>query len=167
MSDTNKKVQVFKRINKLKLKAGIPLDSDEIGHIDPAAVKRAQALIDTEEENYAEEIEKVLVQLDSVWKDLKTADKKQFKKIVNQMYNYANNIMDLANTYNYRLMAYFGHSLRDFCEKIDVENEAHHIIVQAHIDVMWVAFENNIHDEGGKAAQELKAMVAKAIEKHS
>jgi len=167
MSDSNKKVEVYNRVNKLKLKAGIPLDSDEIGHIDPAAIKKAQTVIDTKEENYAQEIEKVLVQLDSTWKDLKKADKKQVRKMVNQMYNYANNIMDLANTYKYKLMGDFGQSLRDFCEKIDVENQAHQTIVQAHIDVMWVAYENNIRDEGGKMAEELKSLVAKAIEQYS
>jgi hypothetical protein len=157
-------VEIYKRINRLKLKAGIPLSSNELGYINPDAIKQAQGAIDAKEAEYTHEIEAVLIKLDSTWKDLK-ADTSQAKKYVSRIYNYANNAKDLAETYNNELMKYFGLSLRDFCESFDINNKAHHIIVQAHIDVMWTAFKNKIMDEKSPLALELKTVIAKAIEK--
>ena len=168
MSDSNsKKVQILHRINKLKLKAGADLDDKRSGFIDPLAIHKAQKAIDDKEDEYGNELNAVLVQLDSVWTDMKTMkDEKKIKKAQDQMFNFANNVKDLAETYSYHLMKHFGQSLRDFCTKFDVEKKPHHIIIQAHMDVMRVAFEQGIKDEGGPAAQELKKIVAKAIEQH-
>jgi len=168
MSNFSDKVKIQHRLNRLKLKAGVALDDERLGYIDPKAIKRAQDAIDSQESSYAGEVEEVLVKLDSTWEDLKSEkDKKKTKKLANQIYNYANNIKDMAETFKYKLMGEFGQSLRDFCEKVDADKEEHRIIVQAHIDVMWVAFKHNIKDEGGPQAKELKNMLAKAIEKHS
>lgn len=168
MSNFSKKVKIQHRLNKLKLKAGVAIDDERHGFIDPAALRKAQDAIDAKEEHYGEEVEEVLVKLDSVWEDLKKeSDPKKAKELKSQLYNYANNVKDMAETFDYKLMGYFGQSLRDFCEKVDPAKEAHQVIVQAHIDVMWVAFKHNIKDEGGAQAKELKAMLAQAIEKHS
>jgi len=167
MSDLNKKVKIMHRLNRLKLKAGIPIDDDRLGYIDPAAIKKAQAAINSQEGAYAGEVEEILVRLDSTWEDLKKEkNEKNVKRMVSELYNFANNVKDMADTFEYGLMGHFGESLREFCEKIDVSKDAHHVIVQAHIDVMWVAFKHNIKDEGGPQAGELKAMLTRAIEKH-
>ncbi len=168
MSNFSEKVRIQHRLNKLKLKAGVGLEDERLGYIDPSAIHKAQAAIDREEDNYAAEVEEVLVKLDSTWEDLKSEGQgTNTKKLTSELYNYANNVKDMAETFDYKLMRSFGESLRDFCEKIDIANEAHHIIVQAHIDVMWIAFKHNIKDEGGDQARELKAMLAAAIKKHS
>lgn len=170
MSDSNKtsKVEIMHRLNKLKLKAGADLGDGRAGFIDPLALHKAQKAIDDKEKEYDNELNTVLVQLDSVWTDMrKMTEEKKIKKAQDQMFNFANHVKDLAETYNYHLMKHFGQSLRDFCTKFNVENKAHHIIIQAHMDVMRVAFEQGIKDEGGPAAQELKLIVAKAIEVHS
>ncbi len=168
MSNFSEKIKIQHRLNRLKLRAGIAIDDERLGYIDPKAIKKAQAAIDGHEADYSTEVEEVLVKLDSTWEDLKSEkDKKKAKVLSNQLYNYANNVKDMAETFNYKLMGSFGQSLRDFCEKIDAGKEEHQIITQAHIDVMWVAFKHNIKDEGGPQAKELKAMLAKAIEKHS
>lgn len=168
MSNFSEKIKIQHRLNRLKLKAGVAIDDERLGYIDPKAIKKAQASIDNQESSYAGEVEEVLVKLDSTWEDLKNEkDKKKTKVLISQLYNFANNVKDMAETFNYKLMGYFGQSLRDFCEKIDISNDAHHVIVQAHIDVMWVAFKHNIKDEGGPQAQELKSMLSQAIQKHS
>jgi hypothetical protein len=169
MSDSNsKKVEILHRINKLKMKTGADLDDNRAGFIDPLALHRAQQAIDNKESEYGNELNEVLVKLDSVWSDMKTMkDSKTIKKAQDQMFNFANNVKDLAETYDYTLMKHFGQSLRDFCTKFDVEKKPHHTIIQAHMDVMWVAFEKGIKDEGGPAAKELTQVVAKAIEKYS
>lgn len=167
MSNFSEKVKIRHRLNRLKLKAGAA-DDARSGFIDPLAIQKAQQAIDGQKENYAGEVEGLLVRLDSTWEDLKKEkDAKRVKKMMAELHNFANNIKDMAETFDYRLMSHFGESLRNFCEKINISNEAHHTIVQAHIDVMWIAFKHNIKDEGGPQGQELKAMLARAIEKHS
>lgn len=168
MNNFSDKIKIQHRLNRLKLKAGVAIDDERLGYIDPKAIEKAQAAIDSQESSYVGEVEEVLVKLDSTWEDLKNEkDAKKIEKATSRLYNFANNVKDMAETFNYKLMGYFGQSLRDFCEKLDVAHEAHRIIVQAHIDVMWVAFKHNIKDEGGQQASELKNMLAQAISKHS
>lgn len=167
-SPKSDKVTIFHRINKVKMKAGATAHDKRAGFIDPKAMKAAQAAIDDQEDSYSSEIEAVIMRVDSSWEDLKgEKDSKKQKKLKSELYNYANNVKDIAETFKYELMGHFGKSLRDFCEKLDVEKDEHKIIVQAHIDVMWIAFQQNIKDHGGPVAEELKAIVAKAIEQHS
>ena len=168
MSNFSDKVKIQHRLNKLKLKAGIAIDDERHGHIDPKAIKKAQQAIDKGEESYSDEVEIVLVKLDSAWSDLKKQkDAAKIKTHKSELYNNANNVKDMAETFHYKLMQHFGESLRDFCEKLDVAKEEHHTIVQAHIDVMWIAFKNNIKDEGGAQGKELQKMLVTAIEKYS
>lgn len=161
------RVAIYKRLNKLKLKAGIPLDEDIDGYIKASDIKNAQLQIDDKEKAYKDEIEEVLIHMDEAWKDTVAANDIQRKKHLDRLYNYANNIKDLAETYNYDLMCHFGLSLRNFCEKINVDNKNHHVIVQAHIDVMWAAFEHNLKGDTNETAQELKKMLAIAIKQNS
>ncbi|MAQ71390.1 MAG: hypothetical protein CL565_04265 [Alphaproteobacteria bacterium] len=160
-------VKIIHRKNKLKAKAGG--EGGKSGYIDPNAVARGQASIEKQEENYADEVEIILTKIDSAWDDLKSEldDPKKEKQNLSTLHNYANNIKDIAKTFNYELMSYFGESLRDFCEKLNARNPVHQVIVKAHIDVMWAAFKTNIKGEGSKEAEELKVILNKAIEKHS
>lgn len=168
MSDIFKKVKIFYRINKLKLKAGVDADDDRPGYIAPESLKRAQDFIDTQEERYSEEVNKVLDMLVNTWNELKVEkDVGRAQTQLSWLYNYANNIKDMSETYDYQLMDHFGSSLRDFCEHIDVGNRAHHVIVEAHINVMRIAYDENIKGLDNAKANELKQIVAKAIEKFS
>ncbi len=170
MNSFNKaKVEIFHRINKLKLKAGAALDEKGVGFLDEKAIKRAQAAIDAKVTEYTDELESMLARLNSTWNSaLENAKNPEAtKQHASAMHNYANNIKDLAATYDYDLMEYFGHSLRDFCEKVDFSNKAHKTIVQAHIDVMTAAWRKKIKGSDEEMAKELKETLAKAIEQHS
>ena len=168
MSDILKKVKIYYRINKLKLKAGVDADDSRPGYIAPESLKKAQEYIDKQEARYSEEVNRVLDMLSNTWNELKA--EKDFGRTQTQLswlYNYANNIKDMSETYDYQLMDYFGKSLRDFCERIDVRNKAHHVIVDAHINVMRIAYDENIKVFDSAKAEELKQIIAKAIEKFS
>lgn len=163
-----RKVRIFHRINKLKRKAGAESNDDRPGFIDPSLIKKAQGYIADQEEHYPEEVSNILARLSNTWNELKAEkDEKRAQTQLSWLYNYANNIKDMAETYHYRLMEHFGKSLRDFCEYIDVRNKAHHVIVDAHINVMRIAYSENIKDQGSPKAEELKQIVAMAIEKYS
>lgn len=160
------KIQVYKRLNKLKLKAGLGLDDNKVGVIDRNAIYRSQNIIDQKEAEYSLTVKEILEKLTAVWEELKDSGGEQRESIIDQIYNYSNNIKDLTATYRHDLMHHFSLSLRNFCEKIDVNKEEHHIIVDAHIDVMWITFKEKLRTEAGPKAEELKEIVAKAIEKY-
>ena len=167
MSDERSGVKVFHRKNTLKMKAGGGA-GDGPGFLDPNRVARGQFAIDEQEENYANEAEIVLLKIDSAWEDLKDSETPEDeKRNLSNLYNYANNLKDIAKTFDYDLMSYFGNSLCDFCDQIDIRKEEHHVIVKAHIDVMWAAYKTNLKEEFGEEAEQLKKMLDQAISKHS
>ena len=166
--DNNEEIKIYHRVNKLKRKAGADPNDNRPGFIDINAVQRAQKTIDESENLYKAEVKTVLDDIDAVWNDLK--DEKNysnFEKGVETLYNHAHNAKDIAETYKYDLMSFFANSLRDFCKKIDVKNKAHHTIVKAHMDVMAVAYKSNLKDQTTPAAEELKRVLAVAIQKYS
>lgn len=161
------KIEIFHRVNRLKLKAGASLH-DGAGFIDSGAINRAQGIIETKQSLYPKIVEESLRKLEKSWNNFKTASSDELRKSsMEEIYHTANHIKDLASTFNYELMQHFAVSLRDFSECIDLTRQEHHIIVQAHNDVMWVVYNENIKDHGGVKAEELKLIVAKAIEKYS
>lgn len=161
------KIRIFHRINRLKRKAGADPNDPRPGFIDTNAIRNAQRVIDNSSVHYKHEVKTVLDELDDSWARIKETGDGPTRKDIGQLYNQAHNIKDIAETYHYGLMAYFSQSLRDFTRKMDAGNKAHRIIVQAHMDVMFIAYKNNIKDQSNPAAEELKRVLAKAIEKHS
>src|SRR5262245_34427034 len=140
----NVKVEVLHRINKLKLKAGLPAHSQAQGIINPVKIKKAQNSIDAKEQQYPVEVEGLLGKIETSWEKYKTTNDAARPEFLNQVYNFSNNIKDLAGMYRHDLMQHFSLSLRDFCEKINAQKQQHQIIVQAHIDVMWITYEEKL-----------------------
>lgn len=168
-SSEDPKVEVYNRINKLKLKAGAALN-DGPGKLDKEAVSRADSVVMKMSSLYPTEIKNMLAGLNKEWAQLKEMgpDSKEKTRQVEKLSNTANHIKDLGTTFGYNLMGYFGESLRDFILKTDLTMQEHLTIVQAHIDVMGVAFRENLKDDdGGPLAEELKMMVKAAIKKYS
>jgi hypothetical protein len=161
-----KKVKVHHRANKLKYKAGASQHEGN-GYIDPRAIERAQTIVQKREGLYNNEVQDNLERLQAAWDKMKSGEPDNIADGLEELYHYANHIKDISSTYKYDLMQYFGESLRKFSEKIDVTKPVHLVIVQAHIDVMWVTFKENIKGLGDDKAQELMDVVALAIEKYS
>lgn len=165
-SEDNGKIEVYHRLNKLKLKTGFGLDEDKVGFIEPSAIARAQKRIEQKEQEYPATIKEVLDNLTATWEELKTSGPDKRDELIDKIYNYSNNIKDLTATYQHDLMQHFSLSLRNFCERINAEKEAHQIIVQAHLDVMWITYNEKLKGEAGPKAEELKKIVAEAIKKY-
>lgn len=167
MSDND--VEIIHRKNRLKEKVSVGGVSSGKGFIDPQHIKNAQKVIEDGGDAYQKEIEKTLHRLLATWAELQkmTSQDSGYKEKLDEIHRYTNHIKDIASTFSYNLMDYFAQSLRDFSDFIDVGLAAHVKIVQAHIDVMMVAFQKNIKDDGGVQAQELKKIVAQAITKYS
>jgi hypothetical protein len=160
-------VEIVHRVNRLKQKVHESPAEQAEGFIDSTMVRKAQAVIDNSHEKYTAEAKSSLGEIVAAWAVLKSGKSKDVKKDVDHLCRLSNRVKDMASTYGYDLMSYFGESLRDFCEKLDVSKQPHCVIVQAHIDVMWVAFNEKLKGEHGQKAEELKMIVNKAIEKFS
>lgn len=165
MSKSDEQTEIFHRINKLKVKAGLSSMPGESGVIASEDIKNAQELIDKKEEEYPLEIKEVLTKLQESWERYKSegGEGDSLEKI----YNYSNNIKDLTSMYQHDLMTHFSLSLREFCEKIDLNKKEHQVIVQAHINVMWVTYEEKLRSDKSEKAEELKKIVDIAIKKYS
>ncbi|QQG35149.1 MAG: hypothetical protein HYS17_06125 [Micavibrio aeruginosavorus] len=160
-------VEIYHRVNRLKLKTGAGLH-DGPGFIDPNAIVRADTIIQKKQSLYPKMVEESLNRLEDSWAQFKAAGSEGARReAIERIYHTSNHIKDLASTFNYELMQHFALSLREFAERIDPERKEHQVIVQAHLDVMRIVYQENIKDHGGAKAEELKLIVAKAIEKYS
>ncbi len=161
-------VEIYNRVNRLKVKAGGEEDGGP-GKFDQSVIDNANTVITKMASLYPKEIENVLKALDKEWDQLKaTDDEAEKKRLVERLSNTANQIKDLAGTFSYTLMEYFGDSLCTYILETSLDKEEQFIIVQAHVDVMGVAFREGLKDDdGGAVAEELKATVQKAIEKYN
>jgi len=167
MSKSNNDVEIFHRINKLKLKAGLPVYDSVHGIINPEKINNAQDIIDKKEQDYPVEVQETLQKLQEIWKAYLVAEDDARDDLLEKVYNYSNNIKDLTSMYRHDLMNHFSLSLRNFCEKIDAKKKEHQIIVQAHIDVMLVTFQEKLRSDKSEKAEELKKIVVVAIQKYS
>lgn len=166
-TNKNNTVEIHHRINKLKLKAGLPVYDSVHGVIQPKKIQKAQQIIDDKEEDYPIEVKDVLGKLHESWEAYQAANDEGREEWLEKIYNYSNNIKDLTSMYQHDLMSHFSLSLRNFCEKLDLNKKEHHVIVQAHIDVMWVTLEEKLRSDKSEKAEELKKVVAVAISKYS
>ena len=160
-------VEIYKRINRLKLKAGGDLGSEQKGQIDPKAIEKANTVIEKAAEMYPMQIRNVLKMLNKRWDEIKRLSPDERKLNAEKLSNLANNVKDLATQFGFDIMAYFGTSLRDYILKSDLTRDEHLIIVQAHVDVMDIAYREGLKDQESAKAEELKMVIAKAIEKFS
>lgn len=165
-SSKDQNVEIFHRVNRLKIKAGSSKDGPPV-KFSKERLKEPHKFKEDLAENYDDELGTVMDDLEAAWEGLLSGKSETIHESREKLYHKANHVKDLASTFHYPLMQHFGLSLREFIEKIDPENKDHHTIVRAHLDVMWIVKKEDIHDEGGEKAKELKQMVEIAIREHS
>lgn len=165
-------VVIINRKNRLKEKVVKDTANASMGAkgtLDKEAIKRAQKVIDDGQDSYKQELKDNLQNLVICWTNIKNLDKDDPEIISSKkdFHRLANHIADVAGTFGFDLMAYFGKSLRDFNDNLRVDDKNHLIIVQAHIDVMLVAFQQNLKSADTPEAKELIKTVSQAIQKYS
>ncbi len=160
-------VEIYHRINKLKKKAGIAAASGATGFIPSDVIESAQESIDQKEAEYPAAVKELIQYIEETWKSVAGLSGEEQAKAIESIYNYANNIKDLTSTYEHDLMHHFSLSLRNFCDGIDLNKKAHHTIFRAHLDVMWVTYEERLRSDETAQAEELKKVLQIAIDKYS
>lgn len=164
MSKPEKTVEKFNRVNRLRGKAG-GSDGGGAGRFEQTSLDRADAVIESMSSLYPKEIENMIGALHEQWVELKQSGEERSTR-VEKISHTANQIKDLAGTFGYSLMADFGDSLCSYILETALSRDEHFKIVQAHIDVMDVAFKRQLRDDGGEMGRELKQTVQKAIDKY-
>lgn len=167
--DNTEKIKIIQRRNTLKEKVLNGQDASKPGFIDPIAIQQAQQVIENGTGAYKQELEKTLTMISSEWSSLKNTNPQDpiYPEKIHDLNRYTNHVKDVAGTYGYDLMEYFALSLRNFSESINVSKPEHIQIAQAHIDVMWTTFREDIQHQTLPKALELKKIVAMAIDKFS
>ncbi len=160
-------VEIVHRVNRLKNKVSDPDHHNEAGCINPDDIKRAGAVIETSHSDYKNALSGALDDLEKTWAKAGQVKEEEIEDLLDEIHRFSNFVKDIASTYGYELMSYFGQSLRDLTYKVDIRNKAHRTIVQAHIDVMHVAIHSDIKSDKGDVAQELRQTLEKAISKYS
>ena len=162
MSDESQ-IKIIYRKNRLKEKVAGSADAKSGGFIKPELIANAQAVIEDSGDLYKKELAETLHKLIASWNELKKTSDSRHCSDLNR---YANHIKDIAGTYQYDIMAHFGRSLCEFSDKLVIGKVEHQTIVQAHIDVITIAFQKDLKRDDTPQAQELKNMVSQAINKH-
>lgn len=166
MSEEEPKVEIYTRINRLKMKAGGAIGAGP-GKIDTKSIDSAHSVIQKMAEKYPNEIKRSIENLEKIWAETKAMEPDQRSENARAISNFANQIKDLAGTFGFDLMEYFGESLRDYVLNVDLSHKEQIIIVQAHVDVMQVAYSQNLKHQEHPLGEELKKTVAAAITKYS
>lgn len=172
MKNNDDQVIIINKKNRLKEKVvrdTANASAGTKGFLDPESIKRAQKVIDNGQDSYKKELKDNIEELVKCWASMKNDKDNQddLKVVKKDFHRLSNHIADVAGTFGYDLMAYFGKSLRDFNDNLNPKDKNHIIIVQAHVDVMLIAQQNDLKSADTPEAKELINVVSKAIQKYS
>ncbi len=162
-------VRVLELINRLRKKLGAQVKrNDQQGYIDPEAIKEADALIDKMCAECPQTMAALLDEIVACWDEMKDKPRSDERdELGKRIFTTAHEIKDLGAMCGYEIAAYFAESLRDYIARTELRLKAQRVIIQAHVDALIVVQREGLRDEGGTAADELKAMVKIAIDKYS
>jgi hypothetical protein len=159
-------VQVFHRVNRLKIKAGASADGPA-GHLDPARVSAASHAIAKSVGSYLEESNRQVAELEAMVSALDTeADLGRQRALLRTITHTANQVQSLGTTYGFPLATRFATSLRDFTGPMDHASPARCKIARAHVDALKAVFRGQIAGTGGKIGTALVQILEQAISMH-
>lgn len=160
-------VEIFRRINRLKLKITGSEDGPD-GQISPDAIAKANEKIQALCADCPVLLKTCLDHITKNWAAMRDMlDGPERDTLAGKIFTSAHEIKDVGSMCGFELLAHFAESLRDYIIKTDLSHKAHSVIVQAHIDAMSMALRDDIRDSGNIQAEELKLLVHKAIYKYS
>lgn len=137
------------------------------GYIEEKKVNDAEDLIKDVCKTCLEDIGKNLEKLSDSWKDMQDLPQgSKREKKAKEIFTFAHEIKDIGSLCGYTLIAHFAESLRDYIAETALNLKNQRIIIQAHVDALTVVHKNNLKEDGGPAAEELKKMVKVAIDKY-
>ncbi len=161
------KAELYNRSNALKGKVGLNVQTNAEGQLDPEKVQEADALIKDMCKDCNKNIGEQLASLVRAWASMATLDQGEARtQKAQEVFTFAHDIKDIAALCGYGLAAHFAESLRDYVTEHSFADKNQRIIIQAHIDALVVIQKNNLKDDAGPVAEELKETVKLAISKY-
>lgn len=162
------KVEIFRLANHLKARMGARFMKQETGFLAPEAIAEADKAILELCETSPETMAKLMADLVAAWNKMRVMNESpERQQRAQEIFTRAHEIKDIGAMCGYDLAAYFAESLRDYIGKTTLNIQAQIIIVQAHLDALQYVISNNLKDDAGPKAEDLKRMVKIAIEKYS
>lgn len=162
------KVEIIQLANRLKRKLGLDPKDESEGFIDPDAVAAADDMIAKLCAECQQSIGGFLESLAEKWKQMRemTEDTAERQQLSEEVFTLAHEIKDIGSMCGYHLIAYFAESLRDYIGETELNMDAQRVIIQAHLDAMNLAHKQDIKEDEGVKATELKQLVKIAIQKY-
>lgn len=158
---------LLKFANRLKQRLGDDHKDQEDGFIAPESIAEADKLILTLCLDCSTELGRNLASLTELWDKMKAiGETPERADISYRFFLQAHEIKDIGAICGYDLIAHFAESLRDYIGKTELNMQAQVVIIQAHLDAMNIVHQQGVKKNAGPQAEELKKMVARAIEKY-
>lgn len=162
------KVEIIKLGNHIKRKMGLDPQDQREGFIDPEAIKEADQLIKDMCAECSNSIGLILSSLSEKWAMMKDIghDSSVRQGLSEEIFTLSHEIKDVGAMCGYELIAHFAESLRDYIDETNLNLEAQKVIIQAHVDAMQLAHKNDVKEDNGPLANELRQLVKVAIDKY-
>lgn len=157
---------MIKVANRLRPRVGAS-KHDEDGFIDPQLIEEADKLISALCVDCPKTISGHLDALTLLWEKMKSAttvDERYNTSV--QIFTLAHEIKDVSAMCQYALLSHFAESLRDYIGQTELNIHAQVVIIQAHIDAMQIVHKQGVKSDAGPEAEELRKMVARAVEQY-
>lgn len=162
------KVEIIRLVNHLKAKMGSRYQDQDTGFLPEEMIQEADELIVALCQDSPARISKLLSELTAHWQEMRSLkDSEERHKMGQMVFTISHEIKDIGAMCGYPLVAHFAESLRDYIAQSEVNIKAQEVIVQAHLDAMYVVSSRSLREDAGPEAEELKRMVKIAIDKYS
>ncbi len=159
------KVRIYRLPNRLRQKAA-PGGGKGPGELSLDVLKAAEAEFEKMAEDYPDWVQghiRKLYDHHGRCVDSPKSRRQHFKDL-NEL---AHDLKGQGGTFGYPLISDFGESLFECTRSRDDYLDEHVEIVKAHVDAMNAVVKGRINGDGGEVGTELKATLARAIEKFS
>jgi hypothetical protein len=159
------KIEVFERVNRVKIRMGLNPKDTRMGALDPLNIKKAASFLAQETNHYTKVIETALVQLNRQWDVFKMGDRSDHSREI--LFLAAHELKDIAGFSGHHAICAFSESLRDYIEETIFDKEEHLVIAEAYINMIKLSLVKNIQDTQAPEFKEIRTMLQTAIEKYA
>jgi len=149
-SQGNGAYQLITPPNLLKAKVG----TGGVGGIDPDLIKRAEDVIDTMSDEFAESVTREIMRLMKLAMDLEN-DPAKAEKILKKVRRVGHDLRGQGATYNYDLISDVAASLYRYTERLSGSAALNGEVIRAHADAMRAIIKNQVKGNGGEVGVDL------------
>lgn len=165
-TDDEGRIEVFHRLNRLKLKAGGSLHGGP-GRFDARELARAQAAVQAHAPKFPPEAAGLIAKMIDAYMGASELPAAERGPAMSRIGRFANELQSLGGMFDYPLVTRFGRSLRDFAEKLDDATTPQMTIVRAHIDALDVVMRGRMTGDGGEVGAELTRELERAMKQNA